>query len=126
MPVDVGTTATAADPATAPEQPEWLANNFDTYDGFDALGITDVDGVPVVTDQDDEADTPHVIDETPEEVEEDKNDDGNVYARELPVPSMEGYPFQQPALDTVFREMFKDLQMRCSDMRAPVDPAFVE
>ena len=33
------------------------------------------------------------IDETPEEVEEDKTDDGNVYARELPVPSMEGYPF---------------------------------
>ena len=80
----------------------------------------------MVTDQDDEADTPHVIDETPEEVEEDDDDDGNEYARELPVPSMEGYPFQQPALDTVFREMFENLQMRCSDMRAPVDPAFVK
>ena len=39
---------------------------------------------------------------------------------------MEGYPFQQPALDTVFREMFENLQMRCSDMRAPIGPAFVE
>ena len=39
---------------------------------------------------------------------------------------MEGYPFQQPALDTVFREMSENLQMRCSDMRAPVVPAFVE
>ena len=25
-----------------------------------------------------------------------------------------------------FREMFESLQMRCLDMRAPVDPAFVE
>ena len=39
---------------------------------------------------------------------------------------MEGYPFQQPALDTVFREMFENLQMRRSDMRAPVGPEFVE
>ena len=104
-----GTTATAAIPATAPEQPEWITNNFDTNDGLEELGITFVDGVPVVTDQVDEADTPHVIDETPEEVEEDENDDGNVYARELPVPSMEGFPFQQPVLDTMFREMFENL-----------------
>ena len=94
VPINVGTTATAANYATAPEQPEWLANNFNTYDGFDGLGIIYSDRVPVITDQCNEADTPHVIDETPEEVEEDKNDDGNVYARELPVPSMEGYPFQ--------------------------------
>ena len=80
----------------------------------------------MVSDQDYKADTPHVIDETPEEVEEDKYDDGNVHARELPVPSIEDYPFQQPALNTVFRETFENLQMRCSDMRAPVDPAFVE
>ena len=33
---------------------------------------------------DDDADTPHVVDETPEEVEND-NDDGNVYARDLPI-----------------------------------------
>ena len=90
------------------------------------LQITYVDGVPVVTDQDDEADTPHVIDKTPEEVKGNENDDGNVYARELPVPSMEGYPFQQPALNTVFCEMFKNLQMRCSDMIALKNPAFVK
>ena len=126
MPVDVGTAATAADPATAPELPEWITNNFNNDEVVEDLGITFVDGVPVVTDQDDVADTPLVIDKTPEEVEEDDNDDGNEYARELPVPSMEGYPFQQPALDTVFCEMFENLQMRCSNMRAPVDPAFVE
>ena len=80
----------------------------------------------MITDQDDEADTPHVIDETPEEVEEDENDNDNVYARDLPVSSMEGYSFRQPALDTVFREMLENLQLRRSDMRAPVDPAFVE
>ena len=50
VPVDVGTAVTAADLATAPEQPQWLANNFDTYDGFDGLGVTYVAGVPVVTD----------------------------------------------------------------------------
>jgi hypothetical protein len=44
----------------------------------------------------------------------------------LPVPNMESYPFIQPELDTVFREMFKNLQMRGSDMQAPVDIAFVE
>ena len=59
VPVDVGTAVTEADPATAPEQPQWIANNFDTYDGFDGLGVTCVDGVPVVMDQDDETDTPH-------------------------------------------------------------------
>ena len=32
-----------------------MAINFDTYDGFDGLGVTYVDGVPVVMDQDDEA-----------------------------------------------------------------------
>ena len=55
----VGTAVTAADPATEPEQPQWMANNFDTYDEFDGLGVTFVGVVPVVTDQDDEADTPH-------------------------------------------------------------------
>ena len=40
VPVDVGTAVTAADPVTAPEQPQWLANDFDTYGGFDGLGIT--------------------------------------------------------------------------------------
>ncbi|WP_371079333.1 hypothetical protein, partial [Salmonella enterica] len=30
MPIDVGTPATAANPATAPEQPGWDANTFDT------------------------------------------------------------------------------------------------
>ena len=35
VPVDVGAAVTAADPATAPEQPQWLANHFDTCDGFD-------------------------------------------------------------------------------------------
>ena len=97
-----------------------MANDLTTYDGFDGLGVEFVDGVPVVTDQDDEADTPHVINEDPEEVEQDDNDDGNEYARELPVPSMEGYPFNQPALDTVSCEMFENLRMRRSDMRAPV------
>ena len=105
---------------------KWIVNNFDTNKGLEDLGIKFVDGVPVVTDQDDEADTPHVIDKTPVENEEDETDDGIVYTRELSVPSMEGYPFQRPALDTVFREMFENLQMRCSDMRAPVDPAFVK
>ena len=66
VPVDVGTAATAADPATAPELPEWITNNFDNNGVVEDLGITFVDGVPVVTDQDDEVDTPHVIDETPE------------------------------------------------------------
>ena len=103
-----------------------MANNLDTFGGFDGLGVEILDGVPVVTDQDDEADTPHDIDETPEEDEQDDNDDDNEYARELSVPSMEGYPFQQPALDTVIREMFENLQLRCSDMRAPVGSAFVE
>ena len=65
-----------------------MANDLTTYDGFDGLGVEMVDGVPVVTGQDDEADTPHVIDETPEEDEQDDNDDGNEYARVLPVPSM--------------------------------------
>ena len=50
VPVNVGTAVPAADPAT--------------YDGFDGLGVEIVDGVPVVTDQDDEADTPHVIDKS--------------------------------------------------------------
>jgi hypothetical protein len=126
VPIDVGTLATAADPATAPEQPKWVANNFVTNEELEDLGITFVDGVPVVTDQDDEPDTPHVVDETSEEVEEKEIIDGNVYAIELPVPSMDGYLFRQPALNTVFREMFENLQMRCSDMRAPVDLAFVE
>ena len=35
VPVDVGTAVTAADPATAPEQPQWHANNLDIYDRFD-------------------------------------------------------------------------------------------
>ena len=126
VPVNVGTAATAADPATAPELPEWITNNFDTNGVVDDLGITFVDGVPVVPDQDDEPDTPHVVGDTPEEEEENVNDDGNAYARELPVSSMEDYPFRQPALNTVFREMFENLQLRCSDMRAPVEPAFVE
>ena len=56
----------------------------------------------MVTDQDDEADTPHVIGETPVENEEDDNDDGNEYARELPVPSMEGYPFNRLHLTLYF------------------------
>ena len=75
----------------------------------------------MVTDQDDDADTPHVIAEDPDDDEQDNNDDGNEYARELPVPNMEGYPFRQPALDTVFREMFESLQMRGSDTRATVN-----
>jgi hypothetical protein len=103
-----------------------MANNFDTNEGLEDLGITFVDGVSVVTDQNDVADTPHVVDETSEEVEDDDNDECNLYARELPVPSMERYPFKQPALDTVFREIFENLQMRCSDIRATVDPAFVK
>ena len=103
-----------------------MANNLTTYDGIDGLVVEMVDGIPVVTDQDDDADTPHVINEDPEEVEQDDDDDGNVYARELPVPSMEGYPFKQPALDTVFREMFENLQMRGSDTRATVNPEYVE
>ena len=45
-----------------------MANDLTTYDGFDDLGVEIVDGVPVVTDQDDEADTSHVINEDPEEV----------------------------------------------------------
>jgi hypothetical protein len=124
--VDVGTPVIAANPATAPEHSEWDANTFDTNAVFNELGITFVNGVQVVPSYDKKADTPHFADETPEDVEDDDNDDGNFYASELPVPSMEGYPFRQPALDTVFREMFKNLQMRCSDMRAPVNLAFVE
>jgi hypothetical protein len=102
MLIDVGTPATAADPATTPEQPEWDANTFDTNAVFDDLGITFVEGVPVVPSYDDEPDTPQVVEETPEEVEEDDNNEENVFARDLPVPSMEGYPFRQPALDMVF------------------------
>ena len=90
VPNEVGTAATAADPATAPELPEQITNNLDTNELLEDLGITFVDGVPVVLDQDDEPDTPHVVDETPEEEEKDDSDDGNVYARELPVLSMEG------------------------------------
>ena len=77
MPVDVGT---AADPATAPELPEWITNNLNNDEVVEDLGITFVDGVPVVTDQDDEADTPHVIDETSEEVE----DDTTIMAMSMP------------------------------------------
>jgi hypothetical protein len=40
-------------------------------------------------------------DETPEE-EEDEMEDGNVYARDLPTPSMDGFTSLP---DTVFREM---------------------
>jgi hypothetical protein len=40
MPIDVGTPATAANPATAPEKPEWDSNTFDTNAVFDDLGIT--------------------------------------------------------------------------------------
>jgi hypothetical protein len=69
---------------------------------FDDLGITFVDGVPVVPSHIDEPDIPQVVEETPEDVEDDDNDDRNVYARDLPVPSMEDYPFIQPALGTVF------------------------
>jgi hypothetical protein len=87
---------------------------------FNDLGITFVDGAPNVPDQDDEHNNPE------DEEEEDDNDDGNVHAKAFPVPSMEGYSFRQPALDTVFREMFENIQIRCLDMRAPVDPAFVE
>ena len=83
MPINVGTLATAANPATAPEQPEWNANTFDTNEVFNDLGITFVDGVPVFPNFDDDADTPHVVDETTAEVEND-NEDGNVYARDLP------------------------------------------
>jgi hypothetical protein len=126
VPIGIGTPATAANPVIGPEQPEWTANNFDKNEELKDLGITFVNGVPVVPDQDDESDTPHVVDETPEEVEEEENNDGNVYARELPVSCMDGYPFRQPALDMVFREMFENLQMRCSDMRAPADPTYVE
>ena len=126
VPIDVGTPATAANPATAPEQPEWNANTFDTNAVFDDLGITFLDGVPVVPSYDDEPDTPQVVEEIHDDVEDNDNGDGNVYARDLPIPNMEGYPFRQPALDTVFREMFDNLQMRCSDMRAPVDVEYVE
>jgi hypothetical protein len=124
--VNVGTPATATNAAIAPEQPEWIANNFDTKEVFDNLAITFVDGAPVAPDQDDKPDTLHVVDETPKVEEEDNNDDGNVYARDFSIPSMEGYPFRQPALDSVFCEMFEKLQMRCLDIRALVDPAFVE
>ena len=48
---------------------------------------------------------------TPEDYDEEDNEDGNVYAKELPVPNMEGYTFQHPATDTVFREMHDNLQM---------------
>ena len=116
VPILIGTPATATDAAIAPVQPEWDANTFDRNAVFDDLGITFVDGVPVVPSHDDEPDTPNVVDETPKDDVEDDNDDGNVYARELPVPSTEGYPIRQPALDTVFREIFKNLQMRCLDM----------
>jgi hypothetical protein len=126
VPIDVGTAATAADPAAAPELPEWITNKFDTNGAVEDLGITFVDGGPVVPDQNNEPDTPHVVEDTPEEEEEDVNDDSNVYARELPVSSMDGFPFRQPAQDMMFREMSENLQMRCSDMRAPVVPAFVE
>ena len=54
VPVDVGTAATAADPATAPELPEWITNNLNNDGVVEDLGITFVDGVPVVTDQDNE------------------------------------------------------------------------
>ena len=54
MPVDVCTAATAADPATVHELPEWINNNFDNDGVVEDLGITFVDGVLVVTDQDDE------------------------------------------------------------------------
>jgi hypothetical protein len=80
----------------------------------------------MVPDQDDEPDTLRVVDETPEDDNENDNDNGNVYARKHPVPSMEDYPFRQPVLDPVFRERFENLQMRCLDMKTPVDPAFVE
>jgi hypothetical protein len=100
--IDVGLPATAANPATAPEQSEWDANTFDTNAVFDNYGISFVDEVPVVPSYDDEPDTPQVIEKTPEEIEEDDNNDGNIYVRDLSVPSMEGYPFRQPALDTVF------------------------
>ena len=64
MPIDVGTPATAANPATATEQPVWDANTFDTNEIFNDLGITFVNGVPVVPNYDDEPDTLHVVDDT--------------------------------------------------------------
>jgi hypothetical protein len=81
MPVPIGTPATATDAAIAPVQPEWDVNTFDTTAVFDDLGITFVNEVPVVPYYDDEPDTPHVVDETPEDDDEDDNDNGNVYVR---------------------------------------------
>ena len=83
MPNDIGTPAIDTNPATAPVQPEWDANTFDTNEVFDDLGITFVDGVPVVPSYDDEPDTLQVVEETTEYVEEDNNNDGNEYARDL-------------------------------------------
>jgi hypothetical protein len=81
MPNDIGTPATDTNPATAPVQPEWDANTFDTNEVFDDLGITFVDGVPVVPSYDDEPDTPQVVEETHDDVEEEDNNDGNAYSR---------------------------------------------
>jgi hypothetical protein len=126
VPIPIGTPTNEANAAIAPVQPEWDANTFDRNAVFDDLGITFVDVVPVVPSHDDEPDTLLIFNETPEDDEEEDNNDGNVYARELPFPSMEGCSFRQPALDTVVHEMFENLQMRCLDMQTPEDPAFVE
>jgi hypothetical protein len=75
---------------------------------FNNLGITFVDRAPVVPSHDDQPDTPHVIDDTLEDDDEKDKKDRNDYARELPVPNMEGYTFQHPATDTVFREMYEN------------------
>ena len=56
VPLNVGTAATTADLATAPELPEWITNNLNNDGAVEDLGITFVYGVPVVTNQDDEAD----------------------------------------------------------------------
>jgi hypothetical protein len=84
-----------------------LPTSFDTNEVLDDLGITFVDKVPVVSDQDDDLDTSQGVDEFSRENEEDDNNNGNIYARKLPVPSMESHLFRQPALDTVFWECLK-------------------
>ena len=44
VPVDVGTAATAADPATAPKLPEWITNNLNNDGVVEDLGITNTSG----------------------------------------------------------------------------------
>jgi hypothetical protein len=119
VPTPNGTGANPTDIAIVPAQPQC------TNEVLNDLGITFVNGLPVVPNHDDEPDTPQVMDETPEE-EEEVVEDGNLYARDLSTPSMDGYSFRNPAIDTVFHEMYETLWMHCRDMLHPVDTVKVQ